>query len=371
MRHTRILMLAGLMVWLVSGINMAQALLRAEPRPIAFAQLAAWTVFAFAFFVDGCRERIGFRGSLLIQSLSALVLIWGPGGDGVEVALLVMVAGQLPAALSTNWCLVWICAQTLLAFLPDAARSSLEALVMKTFGYLSFQLFALGAAGLAESERRAREELVAAKGRLEAMQERLAETTRESERLRIARELHDSLGHHLTALGLDLELARHLAKGDAAVPVERARALASSLMSDLRSAVTELRADSGNDLVERLRALARSTGEPVIDVEIAPEVTDVPADVGLALARVAQEIVTNTTKHARAARLKLALRVNEGQWVLEGRDDGHGIEVLRPGHGLAGMRERVEGIGGALRVDGGFGRGFVVTATIPGASPRA
>ncbi|MBK5255326.1 MAG: hypothetical protein JJE39_04775 [Vicinamibacteria bacterium] len=73
--------------------------------------------------------------------------------------------------------------------------------------YLAFQLFAVGAASLAESERRAREELAGAKGRLEAMQERLAETTREAERLRIARELHDSLGHHLTALGLDLESA--------------------------------------------------------------------------------------------------------------------------------------------------------------------
>jgi signal transduction histidine kinase len=91
----------------------------------------------------------------------------------------------------------------------------------------------------------------------------------------------------------------------------------------------------------------------------------VPKDVGLALTRVAQEIVTNATKHSRARRLDLDLRASEGRWILEGRDNGGGTETLRPGHGLAGMRERIEGVGGVLTIDSRIGHGFVVTATVP------
>lgn len=365
MRHTRILMLAGLMVWLVSGIHMAQGLSMDVIRPIAWAQLVAWLLFGAVFFIERCRVGAGAHGSLLIQTLAALVLIRANGGDGVEVALLVMIAGQLPSHLSLRWCFVWILTQTAASFLPDIGNDSPLVLVMKTFGYLSFEFFALGAAGLAESERVAREELAAAKGRLEAMQERLAETTREAERLRIARELHDSLGHHLTALGLDLELARHLVKGEAAAPVERARALASSLMTDLRSAVTELRADSGDDLVGRLQLLARSEGLPRIDVSIAPGLGPVPSAVGLALARVSQEIATNATKHSSARLLRLSLGDTDREWVLEALDDGRGVETLHTGHGLAGMRERVEGMGGVLSLRTGPGQGFGVTVRVP------
>ncbi|MEO5760781.1 MAG: sensor histidine kinase [Vicinamibacteria bacterium] len=365
MRHTRILMLAGLMVWLVSGIDMARSMLSGTDRLSAWTQLIAWLAFGAAFFIDACRVRFGFPAMLFVQALSALVLIWIPGSDGVEVALLVMVAGQLPSVMSTSAAVAWVLAQTVLAFFPDAGHGSVTRLAIKVFGYLSFQLFALGASGLAESERLAREDLAAAKGRLEAMQERLEETTREAERLRIARELHDSLGHHLTALGLDLELARHLVKGEASAPVERARALTSSLMADLRSAVTELRADSGHDLVARLRALERRDGAPRVDVEIGATVGEVPANVGQAFARVAQEIVTNATKHARASHVRLELRATGHDWVLAGKDDGKGSDVVRSGHGLSGMRERVEGLGGCLKIETRPGAGFGVIASVP------
>ena len=210
-----------------------------------------------------------------------------------------------------------------------------------------------------------REELAAAKERLEVLQERLAETSREAERLRIARDLHDSLGHHLTALGLDLELARHVATGEAVAPVERARDLASSLMSERRGAVTQLRADTGGDLVGRLRALARREGRPRVEVEVGSGVDGMPPEVALALGRVAQEMVTNATRHSGAGALKLTLSATESLWTLEGRDDGVGADALRPGHGLSGMRERVEGVGGTLEIDTGARRGFAIRAMVP------
>jgi signal transduction histidine kinase len=363
-------MIAGLLVWALTGIGVLSAL--AKPGDLlAAGQLVAWLVFGVAFLAEGTWPyRFNFRLVLLVQTASALVLIWAPRGEGIEVALLVMIAGQAPAVFSIPACLIWVAAQTGLAFLPALARGQILQAAVPVLAYVAFQLFAVGAASLAESERRAREALAGANGRLEAMQERLAETTREAERLRIARELHDSLGHHLTALGLDLELVRHLVKGDAVAPVERARGLASSLLSELRGAVTELRADSGGDLAERLSALARREGRPRVDLDIAPGPGRVPADVTLALSRVAQEIVTNATKHSKAATVSLNLRTTETAWTLEGRDNGIGTDALRMGHGLSGMKERIEGLGGVLSIETRLGQGFAITATVP-ASGRA
>ena len=365
MRPTRILLFAGLLVWALTGVTVSRAFLSGA-NPWAREQLGAWLLFGSAFLAEvAWPRRIDFRLALALQTVSALLLIWAPGGDGIEAALLVMIGGQLPAVLSMRVAVLWVLGQTVLAFLPEAGGGRLAEAAVSGLAYLSFQLFAVGAAGLAEGERRAREELAGAKSRLEAMQQRLADTSREAERLRIARELHDSLGHHLTALGLDLELARHLAKGDAVPPIERARSLASSLMSELRSAVTELRADSGGDLVGRLQALARSQGTPRVEVEIDSRLSSVPFDVASAFARVAQEIVTNATKHSGASTVKLTLRASATDWTLEGRDDGVGAGAVRSGNGLSGMRERVEGVGGAVRLDTRPGAGFAVIATVP------
>ena len=365
MRPIRILLLAGLLVWALSGITVARSLV----FPLgawAFVQVLAWLIFGAAFFAESVwATKVDFRLALLVQTASALALIWAPWRAGIEVALLAMIAGQLPGAFSMRTCVFWVLIQTALAFVPEVSRAGLLDVAVPGMAYLSFQLFAIGAAGLAESERRAREELASVNGRLEALHERLAETSREAERLRIARELHDSLGHHLTALALDLELARHLAKGEGLAPVERARALASSLMSELRGAVSELRADSPGDFPNGLHALARAHGKPRVEVEIGQNLGGVPPDVALALTRVAQEIVTNATKHSRGTRVSLALRVSEAGWILEGRDDGVGMEALRSGHGLSGMRERVEGVGGVLKIVTQSGQGFAVTASVP------
>ena len=358
-------MVAGFLVWALCGIDVLGSL-ASSPSARTLAPFAAWLLFLAAFLCEGVRPgRVDFRLALVAQSACALILIWSSGGDGIAGALLVMIAGQLPAAFPMRASLVWLMVQTFLAFLPrmEAGRPLLAG--VGALAYLAFELFAVGAAGLAESERVAREELAAAKGRLEVLQERLAETSREAERLRIARDLHDSLGHHLTALGLDLELARHLATGEAVAPVERARGLASSLMSELRGAVTQLRADTGGDLAGRLRALVRSEGSPRVEVVVGPDVEGVPAEVALALGRVGQEMVTNATRHSRAGTLKLTLNATPDLWILEGCDDGVGTEALRPGHGLSGMRERVEGIGGTLVIDTGVRRGFAIRATVP------
>lgn len=358
-------MSAGLLVWALSGVSIARTPMGSTTGLI---QVVAWLVFGGAFLSEFLRPTLAFRWSLLLQTVCAVSLVWAPEGEAVRAMLLVVVASQLPVLFSFPICLAWVFVQTALAFAPRLWMAGLTNAAPPALGYLAFQVFAVGASGLAESERRAREELARAKGRLEALQERLVETTREAERLRIARELHDALGHQLTALALDLEAARHLVTGEATELVQRARALASSLMASLRDAVTDLREDTGPDLVLALQALARHEGRPRVDVECDPTVERVPQPARLALVRVAQEIVTNTTKHAHASTLRLSLRNADHAWVLRGEDDGTGAARVCAGHGLSGMRERIEGLRGTLTIETSPGRGFIVTAAIPKAA---
>lgn len=363
-RPIPILMIAGLLVWALCGVDVVRPFFAADAPP-AVAPLIAWLLFLVAFLCEGTLSGlIDFRVALVAQTAAALVLVAHSGGEGIAGALLVMIAGQLPAVFPMRTCLVWVVTQTCLAFLPTLTDRPLMGGV-GALAYLAFELFAVGAAGLAENERVAREELAVAKGRLEVLHERLAETSREAERLRIARDLHDSLGHHLTALSLDLELARHVASGEAAAPVERARSLASLLMSELREAVTELRVDAGGDLVNRLRSLERTDGRPTVKVDADPAASAAPPEVSLALGRIAQEVVTNATRHSKAATLVLTLRATPAAWILEGKDDGIGTDSVKPGHGLSGIRERIEGVGGLLDVDTRPGQGFKVTVTAP------
>ena len=113
--------------------------------------------------------------------------------------------------------------------------------------YLPFQLIADAAARLLAEETAARERLAAANAELEATRELLAQSTRIAERARIARDLHDLLGHHLTALSLNLEIASHLTEGDARVRVETAQSVTKLLLGDVRGVVGALRAQHGDN----------------------------------------------------------------------------------------------------------------------------
>ena len=128
--------------------------------------------------------------------------------------------------------------------------------------YGTFHLFALLSSGNALAADAAREEVEALNRELVATQELLAEASRQGERTRIARDLHDLLGHHLTALSINLQIAERISDGEARTQVGECRALARLLLSDVREAVDELRDSDAVDLrcaIERLAATATGT----------------------------------------------------------------------------------------------------------------
>jgi signal transduction histidine kinase len=206
---------------------------------------------------------------------------------------------------------------------------------------------------------------------LQSAQAIIASNVRNAERLRISRELHDAWGHELTALGLQLEIASHVAEPARVNDhVLKAKGLAGALLGDVRDMVATLREAERSDLKEGLEALARSVPTPSIHVDIAPGTMVSPGQAH-ALVRCAQEAVTNAVKHADADNLWLKIFTDSHGVRLIAQDDGkRGPAGAAPGSGLLGMRERVEELGGRLAVRPGAGLGFTVDAWLPIAATK-
>jgi signal transduction histidine kinase len=220
-------------------------------------------------------------------------------------------------------------------------------------------------------------ELEAAKRELELARERDAELAVLQERERLARDLHDSLGHSLVTLTVQLEAAQRLAASDparaAALLVEMQK-LTRSSMEDLRRSLANLRAAGLGDrpLTEALRTLcddARRRSDTNLECALAEGANQLPPRVAEAVWRVAQESLMNAEKHARASRIQVDLKLDPKEVILLVRDDGTGLPPgaeAKPGHyGLRGLRERVEGLGGTFTGRSPENMGTLIEARIP------
>jgi signal transduction histidine kinase len=327
----------------------------------------AYATFVAAFLVEITSERpprarAALLGMETVAALSCLAL----GTAGLTGALLAVIAGQAPFTLGARARAVgpWIALQSGALLAIWLVRWGALDAVAGGGAYVGFQLFALGAATLTRRESAARLELSRAHAELVATQSLLGETARGAERLRIARELHDTVGHHLTALGLNLEVAKNATGSDAQAAVERARAIAKELLSEVRDAVGSFRADRPIDLDRALRMLVAGVPRPRVRLSVAPiAVRD--AVVAHALFRCVQEALTNALRHADAASVTIDVREEGGDVRVRVHDDGRGVAAVRPGNGLAGLRERVEALGGTLRIESSPGRGLTLSALIP------
>lgn len=369
----RLLRWGGFTIWAVVGLPILFFQLSTPSRGRVSVPLIAWAA-AFALFGVALafntsrRRRLDTRGARILaagQAAAAFCLMALPPCFGLEGALLVLVAFQLGGLLSRRAAILWILAQS----------ASLLAIMWLHWGwhwgvvlagaYLPFQLIAYATTRLLAEETLARERLTAANAELEATRELLAQSVRIAERSRIARDLHDLLGHHLTALSLNLEIASHLTEGDARARVETAQSVTKLLLGDVRGVVGALRHEEALDLPAALRKLAEGIPRPRIHVGIASalEIDDPVA--GEVLLRCAQELVTNTVRHAQAENLWLEISRSAGRIEIRARDDGRGAAAIGSGNGLTGMRERIEQRGGTLSVETAPGRGFAVTAVLP------
>jgi signal transduction histidine kinase len=307
-----------------------------------------------------------------IQTIAGLAMIAISGlylrGSGATPATLVIVAAELPHLLPIRWVWLWVVANTVgLTVVVGWVVDGWADVITFPLAMAGFQAFAVTSSYLALREARARARLAVANTELQAAQALLAETSRTEERLRISRDLHDTLGHHLTALSLQLDVASRLADGKSAEHVQQAHAITRLLLSDVRDVVGTLRETGPVDLAPAIRALTDGSHGVSIHLDLPAALPVADSARADALLRCVQEVITNAARHAQAHNLWIRLDPRPDGIALDAHDDGHGAASLSLGHGLTGMRERFAAFAGSVefetRPDAGFQvRGFMPTS---------
>lgn len=332
---------------------------RANPR-LALRCFAAFSVASVALVLAECRIEPDYQWALIayVGMISSL-----PFRFSVPATIVIFCAWLLNrfgwSGLSTWGFLRWF--DLLMQVAPGTALLLFMGRIITTSGERG-KLIA---------------ELQAAKQALELARERELELAALRERERLARDLHDTLGHALVTLTVQLEAAQRLQAADPArVPTLLAelQKLTRSSMEDLRRSLANLRAPGLGDrpLAEALRAMCAEAGGrfgAALDCQLAEGANSLPSAVAEALWRVAQEGLTNVEKHAQARQVQVNLTLQPREVVLRVTDDGIGLPPgaeEKPGHyGLRGLRERVEGLGGTFTVVAAGTSGTVVEARVP------
>jgi signal transduction histidine kinase len=330
--------------------------------------IAAYAVFALAYHAaasapDGDRRRRQRALAVMIPAMLAMAAILPCHFMSMS---LVIVASQAALALTPVQTAALIAGQSVvLGFFLLCGEDDLRQGVSTLLALVAGEGFAAVAVHTARREAEARQALARANAELRATRSLLEEASRINERTRIARELHDVLGHDLTALGLQLEVAMHVPPERAGAHVVKAQEVSTRLLHNVRDVVSTMRTTLGPDLASALRTLVDGVPELKVHLALPDSLCVDDAERGQCILRCVQEIVTNTLRHARAKNLWITITRSDGAIGVEARDDGCGAAEVRAGHGLSGMRARLEELGGWLQVAAAPSREFVVSAWLP------
>jgi signal transduction histidine kinase len=194
--------------------------------------------------------------------------------------------------------------------------------------------------------------------------------SREEERRRIRRDLHDGLGPTLAAIALQLDLAREAGNDDTPQVLGRLKDEVTAAIADVRNLVYDLRPPALDELglvaaLEQWLSALRGPQAPSFVLNVDGDLGSLPAAVEVAVYRIVSEAVTNVVRHAAARRCEIELAL-DGALSLEIRDDGIGLpDGYRSGVGVASIRERVAELGGTLSIIGTGGEGTTVGVRIP------
>ncbi len=300
-------------------------------------------------------------------------------GLTVAVELTMLVAAEIPLVIRGRRAFLWfgilvgvlIALSVAAAWAGDFEVSEIVAHAPRAAGVtltvammLAWTLFAFSAGYLILQLEQSRDATVWAKAQLEGSEEMLSGAARIGERLRISRELHDTVGHHLTGLSLNLEIASQVTNEAALVPVQRSQLIAKMLLAEIRETLNTMRSDRAVDLAAALEQLRGGLRRPVCHLTAALDPPPGPA-AAQALFRCVQEAMTNAARHANAANLWVTIERRGERIVFEARDDGKGAAHIIAGNGLRGMRERLSELGGDLEFESAPGRGFHLRGWIP------
>jgi signal transduction histidine kinase len=359
-----------------------------DATELTFQEIALGIAFGVAYLLLGLNDRVifdrlpaGWAGALFFSVqcslLLGIALVLGIGGIWLfGVPLAAFAVERL--APRQRW-LVYA-ALVAIVILPNGLQYGtwINALINGVLASTAIAFVAVFAQ-MRLNEQQAREraeqlmaDLEEANVQLAAYATQAEELAMTQERNRLAREIHDNLGHTLTIVNVQIEAAKVVMDSDpgrALDAMNKAQDLAQKGLTRVRESVAALRESpvSNRPLGEAIASLimeAQSSGI-VTEFKVVGDPQALENKVALALYRAAQEGLTNVRRHARASRVDVLLDFQPGEVHLEVKDNGVGTAETAGGFGLLGIRERMQLLGGRVEIRTGVGKGFCLTASVP------
>lgn len=351
-------------------------------RPVPAWEVVVLAILATAYLLVGtygftiCRRSASLLAAtvyFVVQLALASGLILLRGSSGELALILFPLAGQSALLLPLPW-MITVCVLIYFTMvIPLILRSRWVDAIAIAVIYGTGIVFVLVFTRVAASEREARTELAEANQQLLDHTSQVEELAKTKERNRLAREIHDSLGHYLTVVNVQIGAARTVLEQDrprALDHLSKAQALTQEGLAEVRHSVAALRASptESRPLPEALAKLVEqwNTAGLVAKLSVSGAIRPLSPQINLTVYRATQEALTNVAKHAEASGVDVHLNYRlDGGVHLSVRDDGVGSDNSEGGFGLLGVRERVQLLNGLVQVSTSVGRGFTLEVEIP------
>lgn len=342
-----LLMSSALLTWsLVSFVALQNVTSSAE----LFIRASGYLLFIFLFFVNILAiqpiNKNNNIGLLVIQTLLVLTLLYFDKNDITSI-LTVLIATQLPHVYSRYKALIFLIILNVFLYIIFIMTHPYEG-IFTVLTYFLLQIFGFSAIELTLKEKAAKEKLSAINQELLATRYMLKESTKQQERLRISRDLHDVLGHQLTALSINLEVTTHKVPPAYRPLLEQNRDQAKALLNEVREVVREMRHQDQFDLVDAINALIKQL--PSCHLKVVNTVSINALKLKQQLVFCLQEGISNALRHGHATELTLDFVKNNNQITVLLSDNGVGDKNHQLGNGLLGMKERLADFYGQINL---------------------
>jgi signal transduction histidine kinase len=310
------------------------------------------------------------------------VIVFLSRGNGFTFLILLPLAGQSVLLLRGLWmyvpaffsAVVYTTAINNYAHSLDAAFSALPVFIAGVFFVMIFTQVAVGEEQARHEVNRLIGDLEAANTRLREFATQVEDLTITKERNRLAREIHDGLGHYLTTIYMQIQASLAIMPQDpdtAISMMEKARNLSQEALQEVRRSVSTLRSPVEDDLpvqdrIQKLLEEGENSGIQTA-LRILGKPRELDSKKSVTLFRSAQEGFSNTRKHADASNFSITFDYSDPNLVrMTLLDDGKGTDTIVGGFGLIGLRERLNLVDGDCEIFTSKGEGFTLQITIPG-----
>ncbi|UXI03869.1 sensor histidine kinase [Photobacterium sp. TY1-4] len=326
-----------------------------EPQSLRFPsddiRLAMGTLLVVFLVFIGCHlYRLSTHKSSvypLVTQFIAMLLLLALVNNGIIMILCIVFIASIPKIWPIRVCIALSIGLPAAYFLvSDISYALVNAILFTTYN-----LFALRLSYAIENERasnQANRDLVR---ELRATQTLLSDTAKRDERLRIARDIHDVMGHRLTALNMQLELTLQLCAKDDLAQIQKAKRLSEELLSDIRQAVSDLRRFDSINLEQALYEQVRDLDQLQVTIDFQPDLRISNAQVAELFFRASQEAITNVTRHSDARQCQIRLWQDDEHVYWQASDPGRIKQPIQLGNGLKGMKERAAMLDGEMTLD--------------------